>query len=62
MGTAMRFFGALLITISFIWVVGSVGACEWDNITLGQCCVQSLFGVLGVWVGFLLAKAGEARG
>jgi hypothetical protein len=62
MGTAMRFFGALLVVISFIWVLGSVGACDLNNITLGQCFIQSLFGALGVWVGFLLAKAGEVRG
>jgi hypothetical protein len=62
MGTAMKFFGALLTVISFIFVLGSVGACEWDNITLGQCFIQSAFGILGVWVGLLIANAGEQRG
>lgn len=59
MKTTMKFIGALLTVCSFIWVLGSVGACDLDNITLGQCFVQSLFGILGVWVGLLMANWGE---
>ena len=35
-------------------------ACECENITLGQCMVQSAFGIAGAWVGCKLADLGEA--
>ncbi len=59
MKTFITFIGALLTVCSVIWVAGSVGACDWGNITLGQCVVQSLFGILGAWVGLMLATAGD---
>ena len=57
MKTFVTFIGALLATCSFIWVLGSVGACEWEHITMGQCAIQCLFGFIGVWVGLLMANA-----
>ena len=52
--------GIILLMVSFFWVLGSVGACECENISLGQCVVESLFGIAGAWVGCKLADLGEA--
>lgn len=52
-------FGIALLMISFFWVLGSVGACECENISLGQCVVQSLFGIAGAWLGCKMADWGE---
>lgn len=52
--------GAILATLSLFWILGSVGACECENISLGQCVVQSLFGIAGAWLGLKLADLGEA--
>ena len=56
----IQMFGIALLMVSFFWVLGSVGACECENISLGQCVVQSLFGIAGAWVGCKLADLGEA--
>lgn len=50
--------GAILATLSFFWVLGSVGACECENISLGQCAVQSLFGFAGAWLGLKMVDWG----
>ena len=55
----IQVFGVVLLMLSFFWVLGSVGACECDNITLGHCMVQSAFGIVGAWVGCKLADWGE---
>lgn len=56
----IQVFGIVLAVLSFFWVLGSIGACECENISLGQCVVQSLFGIAGAWVGCKLADLGEA--
>ena len=56
----IQVFGIILLMVSFFWVLGSVGACECENISLGQCVVQSLFGIAGAGVGCKLADLGEA--
>ena len=56
----IRMFGIVLFIVSFLWVLGSIGACECENISLGQCAVQSLFGIAGAWVGCKMADIGEA--
>jgi hypothetical protein len=56
----IQVFGFVLLMVSFFWVLGSVGACECDNITLGQCAVQSLFGIAGAWLGCKMLDLGEA--
>jgi hypothetical protein len=56
----IQVFGIALLIVSFLWVLGSVGACECDNISLGQCAVQSAFGIAGAWVGCKLADLWEA--
>ena len=56
----IQVFGIVLLMASFFWVLGSVGACECENITLGQCMVQSAFGIAAPWAGCKLADLGEA--
>jgi hypothetical protein len=51
--------GATLALVSFLWVLGSVGACECENITLGQCFLQSIFGLAGLYLGLDMAKYAE---
>lgn len=55
----IRMLGIVVFIVSFLWVLGSIGACECENISLGQCAVQSLFGIAGAWVGCKLADWGE---
>jgi hypothetical protein len=36
----------ILLTISFFWIVGTVGALECDNITFLQAIVQAAIGII----------------
>ena len=55
----IQVFGIALLMVSFLWVLGSIGACECDNISLGQCAGQSIFGIAGAWLGCKMADWGE---
>lgn len=59
MKTTIKFIGGLLAILAFFWVLGSVGACECENISLGQCMIQSLVGIVGVWGGLKMASIEE---
>ena len=50
---------AILATLSYFWVLGSIGACECEQISLGQCTVQSLFGIAGAWIGLKMVDWGR---
>lgn len=52
----IRAIGATLAFASLLLVLGSVGACECENITLGQYFLQSIFGFVGFYLGIGLVK------
>ena len=52
----IQFIGGLLVVFAFFWVLGSVGSCDCENITLGQCTAQSSVGLVGAGAGLLLLK------
>jgi hypothetical protein len=53
------YIGATLATLAFIWVVGTVGALEHDNITCLQAVVQGGLGALAAWIGLKMANVGD---
>lgn len=55
----IRAIGATLAFASLLLVLGSAGACECENITLGQCFLQSIFGFAGFYLGIGMAKYTE---
>lgn len=48
-----------LATISFLFAVGSAGACDMGRISILQTIVQAFLGFVGVWFFGKLAKVTE---
>lgn len=52
-----EFIGGLVSILAFLWVLGTVGALECDNITILQAVVQSAIGIVVGWIGLKIAGA-----
>lgn len=52
------YIGATLATLAFLWVVGTAGALEHNNITCLQAAVQCGLGILAAWAGLKMANVG----
>jgi hypothetical protein len=52
----IRAIGATLAFMSVLLILGSVGACECENITLGQCFLRGVFGLAGLYLGVGMVK------
>lgn len=48
-----------LAVIAFLWLLGSVGACETGNITIGALFLRIVITVLVVGMGYLVTKTME---
>lgn len=53
------YIGATLATLAFLWIIGTAGALEHDNITCLQAVVQSGLGILAAWAGLKMASVGD---
>lgn len=53
-----NFIGIMLATLAFFWIIGTVGALEWDNITFVQAVIQGGLGILVGWAGLKLVDIG----
>lgn len=53
------YIGGTLATLAFIWIVGTAGAWEHDNITCLQAVIQSGLGFLAAWVGLKMVDTGD---
>lgn len=49
--------GGLMATLAFLWIVGTAGALECENITMSQAAVQGVIGVVAGWIGLKLLGA-----
>jgi hypothetical protein len=56
----LEYIGGALMVFSFLWIVGTAGALECDNITLLQCIIQGAIGFAIGWVGLKLVQFVEA--
>lgn len=52
------YIGGALATLAFIWIIGTAGALEHDNITCLQAVIQSGLGFLAAWIGLKIANVG----
>ena len=57
----MGMVGIIISFVSFLWVLGSVGACECENIDIVQCIVQSIIGLVGLYFGIGLVRYAEGE-
>ena len=55
----IKLIGAVLFVFAMFWVLGSVGACDCGNITLKQCALQSLVGIIVGWIGLKMGTIGD---
>lgn len=47
----------MLVLIGLLVITGSVGACEVNNISLTQCVLQSLVGIVSMLIGMYRLEA-----
>ena len=52
-----EFIGGLVTILAFLWIVGTAGALEWENITVLQAAVRCAIGVVAGWIGLKIAGA-----
>lgn len=54
----LKLIGGVLATVGFIFVVGSIGAFEYENITFLRMVVQMVLGGVGCFLGLACIGAG----
>jgi hypothetical protein len=57
MNIIIRLIGMALAVLGLLGIIGSAGACECGNIGLGQCVLQGLGCLLGLWLGLQLSTS-----